>query len=112
MTTLLKKARLADALLERHTDEVITGFVIDARVITGCLVGQVYKMYGYADGERLVSGEISEIAQLSSGRWLVKTRELDCLSIVNFGPGGRQSLLHLVDLFSTARIAHSRWCMH
>ena len=112
MTTLLKKARLADALLERHTDEVITGFVIDARVITGCLVGQVYKMYGYADGERLVSGEISEIAQLSSGRWLVKTRELDCLSIVNFGPGGRQSLLHLIDLFDSARLAQSRRCLH
>lgn len=40
MTTLLKKARLADALLERHTDEVITGFVIDARVITGAWWGR------------------------------------------------------------------------
>ena len=112
MTTLLKKARLADALLERHADEVITGFVVDARVITGCLVGQVYKMFGYADGERFISGAITEIAQLSSGRWLVKTCELDCLSIVNFCPGGRQTLLHLVNLFVTARVTPAHLRLH
>jgi len=110
MLTLVKKAKLADALLDDYP-EVITGYVVDAKVVSGCLVGVAYKAWGYAAGEKLISGSITQIIEYGP-RWLIKTGEQDCLVVVNFAHGGRQSLLHLVDLFSTARIAHSRWCMH
>ncbi|NMY53333.1 hypothetical protein [Pseudomonas sp. WS 5011] len=111
MLTLSQKARLADALLENYSCELITGYVTDARIEAGCLVGAVYKAWGYRPGERLISGTITEIMQYER-RWLIKTREHDCLVVVNFARGGRQALLHLVDLFQTARISHSRWCVH
>jgi hypothetical protein len=111
MLTLSQKARLADALLERYPDELITGYVIDARIAAGCLVGAVYKAWGYALGEPIISGAITEIMQYDR-RWLIKTREHDCLVVVNFARGGRQALLHLVDLFQTARLAQSGWCIH
>lgn len=111
MLTLSQKARLADALLESYPDEFITGYVMDARIAVGCLVGAAYKAWGYAQGDRLISGAITEIMQYER-RWLIKTREHDCLVVVNFARGGRQALLHLVDLFQTARLSHSRWCVH
>lgn len=112
MLTSSQKARLADALLENYPDELITGYVMDARIAAGCLTGGAYKAWGYALGELMISGAITEITQYETGRWLVKTRELDCLVVVNFARGGRQALLHLVDLFQTARLAHSGWCIH
>tara|TARA_R110000868_G_scaffold326528_2_gene587538 strand:- start:4182 stop:4517 length:336 start_codon:yes stop_codon:yes gene_type:complete len=111
MLTLSQKARLADALLENYPDELITGYVMDARIAAGCLTGNAYKTWGYALGEPIVSGAITEIMQYER-RWLIKTREHDCLVVVNFARGGRQALLHLVDLFQTARLSHSRWCVH
>lgn len=111
MLTRYKKALLADAWLEDYPDEVITGYVIDARVIAGCLVGTAYKTWGYMKGEHLVSGEITTIVKFDK-RWLIKTRENDCLVVVNFSRGGRRSLLHLVDLFQSAEMAHSRFQVH
>ncbi len=111
MLTLSQKARLADALLEHYPDELITGYVTDARIAAGCLVGFAYKAWGYALGESMISGAITEIMQYDR-RWLIKTREHDCLVVVNFARGGRQALLHLVDLFQTARLAQSGWCIH
>lgn len=110
MLTLLKKAKLADALLDDYP-EVITGYVVDAKVVSGCLVGVDYKTWGYARGEKLISGSITQVIEYGQ-RWLIKTGEQDCLVVVNFSRGGRQSLLHLIDLFDSARLAHSRRCLH
>jgi hypothetical protein len=111
MLTLSQKARLADALLENYPDEFITGYVMDARITAGCLVGAAYKAWGYAQGDRLISGAVTEIMQYDQ-RWLIKTREQDCWVVVSFARCGRQSLLHLIDLFQAARISHSCWCVH
>ncbi len=111
MLTLCQKARLADALLENYPDELITGYVTDARIAAGCLVGSAYKAWSYALGEPMISGAITEVMQYER-RWLIKTREHDCWVIVNFARGGRQSLLHIIELFQTARLAQSRWCVH
>lgn len=111
MLTRHQKLRLVDALLERYPDEVITGYVVNARIVSACLVGTVYQTWGYAQGERLISGAITQIIQYER-RWLIKTIDGDCLSIVSFAPGGRRSLLHLTALFETAALAHSRWCLH
>lgn len=86
MLTLLKKAKLADALLDDYP-EVITGYIVDATVVSGCLVGEAYKTWGYATGEKLISGSITQIIDCGS-RWLIKTREQDCLVVVNFSVGG------------------------
>ncbi|WP_374438345.1 hypothetical protein [Pseudomonas panipatensis] len=110
MMTRLKKAKLADALLDDYP-EVVTGYIVDAQVISGCLVGAAYKAWGYATGERLVSGRITTIIQFGK-RWMIKTCENDCLVVVNFSRGGRRSLLHLVDLFQSAEMAHSRFQVH
>ena len=111
MLTRHQKLRLVDALLERYPDEMITGYVMNARIVSACLVGRVYQAWGYAQGERLVSGAITQIIRYER-RWLVKTSERDSLLIVNFAPGGRRSLLHLAGLFETALLTHSRWCLH
>lgn len=66
---------------------------------------------GLCDGEKLISGSITQIIDCGS-RWLIKTREQDCLVVVNFSRGGRQALLHLIDLFDSARLAQSRRCLH
>ncbi|MBS9725035.1 hypothetical protein [Stutzerimonas stutzeri] len=111
MLTRHQKLRLVDALLERYPDEIVTGYVMNARIVSVCLVGEAYQTWGYAQGERLVSGAITQIIQYER-RWLVKTTESDCFLIVNFAPGGRRSLLHLVALFETAQLAGSRWHLH
>lgn len=103
--------RLLEALLESYPDEVITGFLVNAYVSCNCVIGNAYKAWGYPEHALLTSGEISEVMQYEH-RWLIKTREHDCLVIVNFMRGGRQSLLHLIDLFEGARLAHSQWCLH
>lgn len=110
MLTLVKKAKLADALLDDYP-EVITGYVVDAKVVSGCLVGVAYKAWGYAAGEKLISGSITQIIEYGP-RWLIKTGDQDCLVVVNFSRGGRQSLLHLINLFVTGRVAPSHWRVH
>src|SRR3990167_952444 len=102
---------LLEALLESYPNEVITGFLVDAYVSCSGVIGNAYKAWSYPEHALLTSGEISEVVQYEH-RWLIKTRENDCLVIVNFARGGRQSLLHLIDLFQTARLTHSDWCIH
>jgi len=111
MLTRHQKLRLVDALLERYPDEVITGYVMSARIVSACLVGKVYQAWGYGQGDRLVSGAITRIIQYER-RWLIETTEGDCLAIVSFAPGGRRSLLHLAGLFETAQLARSPWRLH
>jgi len=41
----------------------------------------------------------------------IHTVDFDCFVIVNFAPGGLQSLRHLIDLYETARMVQSRWCL-
>lgn len=106
MLTTRKKLLLLDALLESYPDEVITGYLVDARVSCNTVVGRAYKSLGYGEGELLRSGEIREVIQYQH-RWLIRARGHDCLVIVNFAPGGRQALMHLIDLYQTARLAQS-----
>ncbi|MCQ4348881.1 hypothetical protein NGA35_15905 [Pseudomonas stutzeri] len=61
---------------------------------------------GYGEGELLRSGEIREVIQYQH-RWLIRARGHDGLVIVNFAPGGRQALMHLIDLYQTAKLAQS-----
>lgn len=110
MLTTHKKLLLLNALLELYPDEVITGYLVDAQISCNTVVGRAYKAFGYGEGELLCSGEIREVIEYEH-RWLIKTREHDCLVIVNFARGGRQSLLYLIDLFETARLAQSHWCL-
>lgn len=56
------------------------------------------------------SGEISHVVR-DGARWLIHTEDFDCFVIVNFAPGGLQSLRHLIDLYETARMVQSRWCL-
>lgn len=108
MLTTHKRLLLLDALLESYPEEVITGYLVDAKVTCNTVVGRAYKALGYGEGELFFSGEIREVIEYEH-RWLIKTREHDCLVIVNFAPGGRQSLMHLIDLYQTARLLRSRW---
>lgn len=110
MLTTRKKLLLLDALLESYPDEVITGYLVDAQISCNTVLGRVFKAFGYGEGELLRSGEIREVIEYEH-RWLIKTQDHDCLAIVNFAPGGRQSLMHLIDLYQTARLLHSRWCL-
>lgn len=110
MLTTHKKLRLLDALLEYYPDEIITGYLVDAQISCNTVVGKAYKALGYGEGELLRSGEIREVVQYEN-RWLIKTLDQDCFLIVNFSSGGRQALMHLIDLFQTARLLHSRWCL-
>lgn len=102
---------LLEALLESYPNEIVTGFLVNAYVSCSCVVGNAYKAWGYPEHALLASGEICEVMQYEH-RWLVKTREHDCLVIVNFAHGGRQSLMQLLDLYRTARLAGSSWCVH
>jgi hypothetical protein len=108
MRNCRKMAFLATAMLENFP-ELISGYIVDAKVESCCLIGFAYKTYGYAPGAPLISGEITGITQYSSGHWLVSTREQDCFVIANFARGGRKSLMHLAELFNTAQLVRSRW---
>lgn len=110
MLTTHKRLMLLSALLEDYPDEVVTGYLVDAQISCNTVVGRAYKVFGYGEGELLRSGEIREVIEYEH-RWLIKTWEHDCLVIVNFARGGRQSLLYLIDLFETARLAQSHWCL-
>ena len=110
MLTTHKRLMLLNALLEEYPDEVITGYLVDTRVSCNSVVGHVFKAWGYANGELLVSGAIKAVVQYEN-RWLIKTLDRDCFLIVNFASGGRQALMHLIDLYQTARLLHSQWCL-
>ncbi len=101
---------LLEALLEHYPDEIITGYLVNATVSCNCVQGHAYKVPRYPAHTVLTSGEITRVVR-DGARWLIHTEEFDCFVIVNFARGGLQSLLHLIDLYETARIAHSRWCL-
>lgn len=105
-----KMAMLARAMLDDFP-ELVSGYIVDAGIASCCLTGFAFKAFGYANGERFVSDEIMELIHYDSKRWLVRTRDNDCFVIVCFARGGRQSLMHLVDVFHTAHLAQSRWCL-
>ena len=106
-----KSQLLLTALLESYPDEYLSGYLMDVRLCGDCAAGLAYKAYGLAPGELLITDVISEVIRYP-GRWLIKTRSHGCWLLVNFAPGGRQSLLRLVDLFDSARLAQSSWCLH
>jgi hypothetical protein len=109
--SLRKKTMLLGAMLESYPDEVITGYLVDAFITCNVVTGHAYKASGYSNGERLISGEIAE-ALRDGHRWLIKTRDHKTFVIVNFHVcGGRRSLLHMIDLFESARLLSSRWCL-
>lgn len=102
---------LLGAMLELYPDEVIAGYLVDAYITCNTVTGHAYKAWGYSNGELLISGEITE-AMRNGHRWLIKTHYHETFLIVNFhAHGGRQSLLHMIDLFETARLVQSRWCL-
>lgn len=107
-------SRLARAMLERYPDETITGYLVDARIVSFCVVGRLYNDLWnvYPDGTLITSAEISVLEEHGK-RWLIKTRDGDCYVVVSFHrQGGRRSLYHLAALFKSASLAHSRWCLH
>ncbi len=101
---------LLEALLEHYPDEIITGYLVNAHVSFNCVQGHAYKVRRYPEHAVLTSGEITHVVRYST-RWLIHTKDFDCFVIVNFAPGGLQSLRHLIDLYETARMVHSRWCL-
>jgi hypothetical protein len=72
--------------------------------------GHAYRVRRYPEHAVLTSGEISQVVRYGA-RWLIHTEDFDCFVIVNFAPGGLQSLRHLIDLYETARMVQSRWCL-
>lgn len=101
---------LLEALLEHYPDEIITGYLVNATVSCNCVQGHAYKVRRYPAHTVLTSGEITRVVR-DGARWLIHTEEFDCFVIVNFAPGGLQSLRHLIDLYQTARMVQSRWCL-
>lgn len=109
--TLRKKMMLLGALLESYPDEFISGYLVDAYITGTTVTGRAYKTSGYSNGALLISGEIAEVVR-DGHRWLIKTRHHETFVIVNFHVcGGRQSLLHMIDLFESARLLSSRWIL-
>lgn len=110
--TQARLARLALVMLERFP-EVVTGYLLDVRIQCGCAVGFIYRDLGrYRDGDLITSSDIVEL-RCYGRRWLIKTRGYACYAVVDFHPrGGRQSLLHLADLFESAALAHSNRWLH
>ncbi|MEZ3185273.1 hypothetical protein HZR81_10030, partial [Pseudomonas sp. LM13] len=49
-----KMALLAAAMIEDYPD-VVSGYVVDARIESLHLMGNVFKAFGYRNGESLVS---------------------------------------------------------
>lgn len=114
MLSNAKLARLAKAMLEPFPD-VVSGYLTDARIDRGCVVGRIYKdiVGRYANGALIRSDEIFELQLYGRQRWLVKTLGYGCYVIVDFHPhGGRQSLMQLAEMYESAAILHSRWPLH
>ncbi|WP_437270136.1 hypothetical protein ACRYHF_00095 [Stutzerimonas balearica] len=101
---------LLEALLEHYPGEIITGYLVNATVSCNCVQGHAYRVRRYPEHAVLTSGEISQVVRYGA-RWLIHTVDFDCFVIVNFAPGGLQSLRHLIDLYETARMVQSRWCL-
>jgi|LNAP01.1.fsa_nt_gb hypothetical protein len=102
---------LLNAMLESYPGEFISGYLVDASIVCTAVTGRAYRTSGYRNGAPLISGEIAEAA-CDGHRWLIKTRHHETFVIVNFHVcGGRQSLLHMIDLFESARLLSSRWSL-
>lgn len=106
-----KSQWLLSAMLESYPNEYLSGYLMDVRICGDCATGHVYKAFGLVPGELLVTGVITDVIRYP-GRWLLKTLGRECWVVVNFAPGGRQALGHLVELFESARLAQSSWCVH
>ncbi len=106
-----KMAMLAAAMLEDFP-EVISGYVVDARIESLHLNGNVFKALGYRNGEFLVSTEIMQIMLFSPDRWMLKTRDDEFFVIASFARGGRQSIENLAEKFEAAWLSHSLWHVH
>ncbi len=106
-----KMALLAAAMLEDFP-EIISGYVIDARIESLCLTGAAFKAFGYPNGAHLVTTEIMQVTHFSPNRWMIKTRDDDCFVIASFAHGGRQSMQILADKFEAAHLSQSNWCLH
>lgn len=102
---------LLAALLESYPEELPCGYLMEVRVCGDCAAGFAYRASGFDAGEAVATDVIVEVCRYP-GRWLLKTRSCGCWVVVNFAPGGRQSLLHLIELFESARLAQSKWCLH
>ncbi len=106
-----KMALLAAAMLEDFPD-LVSGYVVDARIESLHLTGNVFKAFGYRNGESLVSTEIMQIMHFSPYRWAIKTGDDDFFVIASFARGGRQSVESLAEKFDAARLTQSRWHVH
>lgn len=106
-----KMAMLAAAMIEDFP-ELVSGYVIDARIDSLLLKGNVFKAFGYRNGACLVTTEIMQITHFSPDRWMVKTLDDDFFVIASFARGGRQSVENLAEKFEAARLSHSRWHLH
>ncbi len=106
-----KMAMLAAAMIEDFPD-LVSGYVVDARIESLQLEGNVFKAFGYRNGARMISSEIMQIMLFSPDRWMLKTRDDEFFVIASFARGGRQSLENLADKFEAARLLHSRWHVH
>ena len=106
-----KMAVLAAAMIEDFPN-LVSGYVVDARIKSLYLTGRVFKAFGYRNGECLDSTEISQIMHFSPDRWAIKTGGEDLFVIASFARGGRQSLENLAEKFEAARLSHSRWHLH
>lgn len=106
-----KMALLAAAMLEEFTD-LVSGYVVDARVESLNLTGRVFKAFGYRNGACLVSTEIAQLMHFLPDRWAIKTDADDFFVIASFAPRGRQSVENLAEKFEAARLSHSQWHLH
>ncbi len=106
-----KMAMLAVAMIEDY-QEVISGYIVDARIESLCLSGTAFKTFGYPNGSHLVTTEIMQVTLYFPSRWVVKTRDDESYVIASFARGGRQSLVTLAEKFEAAQLVHSQWNMH
>lgn len=109
-------AHLARAMLVRFPDDnLVTGYLLNARVVDGRLEGHLYKHLWRVrrDGLWITTGEIAGITEYSGCCWVVRTNDDDLYVVADFHPhGGRQSLRYLAEQFESAARTGSRWCVH
>ncbi|WP_137823028.1 hypothetical protein [Pseudomonas sp. D(2018)] len=102
--TTAKKLRLLEALLQPYRGHMVTGYLVDARIQCGCIVGIAYNAWSYQNGQRIDPTEIVAAVECD-GRWLIDTYDHDCFVVVNFHPqGGRRSLHQMIALFQSAKL--------
>jgi hypothetical protein len=109
--TKAKKLRLLEALLQTYPGHMVTGYLVDARIQCGCVVGIAYNAWSYRNGQCIDPVEVAAVVECD-GRWLIDTCDKDCFVVVNFHPqGGRRSLNQLIKLFQSAKLVlPSRRC--